>query len=161
MWRTPLARALPALLVAGGIALAGCGPSVEQQAADRAAIQQTLEDYLPKLAQAYATGDVEPLREQAVTKEVAIVSARIQEMEQQGREVRPELKSVTIEKVTAWNYSNAFVTTLEVWDLRVFAAGTSTQLSQALAQSNRVKYQLKREQGRWRILFRSIDKTFP
>ena len=75
--------------------------------------------------------------------------------------------SFTVEQVNIWNYANAFVTTIEVWDLRVFTDG-GTQLSEELGQRSRVKYQMKRvdsmefEEGEeeWLILHREIDQSF-
>ena len=43
--------------------------------------------------------------------------------------------------------NNAYATTVEVWDLRKFVAGTDRLLTEALGRSHRVKYQLKREPG--------------
>ena len=69
----------------------------------------------------------------------------------------PTFRQVTVEDVNVWNYSNAFVTTLEVWDLQILAVGTEEVLAEELAQRNRVKYQLKREEDHWRVLFRTIQ----
>ena len=65
---------------------------------------------------------------------------------------------MTIEDVRIWNYSNAYVTTLEVWDLVVYATGSDQVLASEYEQPNRVKYQLKREGDSWRILFREIQE---
>jgi hypothetical protein len=65
-----------------------------------------------------------------------------------------------VESVETWRYVNAFATAVEVWDLRVYAAGTDVLLSETLDQRNRVKYQLQREGDRWLVLFRELDATF-
>ena len=44
---------------------------------------------------------------------------------------------------------------MEVWDLRSLALGSREPLAEDLGQSNRVKYQLKREGDSWKVLFRA------
>lgn len=146
-WR--LALLLPILMLA-------CGPSPEHKAAEQAKIDAMLKEYLPKLAQAYSTRDAQVLKPLAAEKEIASVAKRIQDLADQGRVLKPSLRSFTIEDLEIWNVTNAYVTTLEIWDLHVFAAGTDTELSKELEQSNRVKYQLKREEGHWTVLYRTI-----
>jgi hypothetical protein len=65
-----------------------------------------------------------------------------------------------VESVETWRHVNAFTTTVEVWDLRVYAAGTDVILSETIDQRNRVKYQLQRQGERWLVLFRELDATF-
>ena len=110
-----------------------------------------------------------PLRERlagvlegyAAEKEIAGMEKRVDDLLLESRVIRPTVKSVEVEDVQIWNYANAFVTTREVWDLRVYAAGTDTLLSEAPDQHNRVKYQLKREgTDGWLVLFRELDTTF-
>jgi hypothetical protein len=145
------------------LALASASPSAER-ATDREAIQALLEAYLPRLARAYSSGDVEPLRELAAEREVATVHKRLLEIAAQGRTLEPELRSVVVEEVEIWRHSNAYVTTLEEWSLRVYAGASRTLISESPAQRNRVKYQVKREghgdDARWRVLYRQIEQTF-
>ena len=149
-------RALSCVLLLG--TLLACGPSERQQEVDLEDIQRYLESYLPLLGAAYATGDLEPLEEVVAIKEVARVEKRIHDLGLQGRVLAPTFRQLTIEDVNVFNFANAYVTTLEVWDVRVLAAGTDTVLAEELDQRNRVQYQLKREGGRWRVLFRSIQR---
>jgi hypothetical protein len=137
---------------------AGCGPSAERQQLNRDEIKADLEVYLPLLGEAYATGNLEPLREWAVEKEVARVRKRLDDLASQGRRLVPTFRQMTIEDVHIWNYSNAFVSTLEVWDLQILATGTENLLTEELGQRNRVKYQLEREKDHWRVLFRTIQE---
>ena len=65
-----------------------------------------------------------------------------------------------LERVKVWRHVNAYATTLEVWDLQVVAEGTDVVLSEVYNQSNRVKYQLKRRDDSWIVLFRQIEDTF-
>ncbi|MCB1057447.1 MAG: DUF4101 domain-containing protein [Acidobacteria bacterium] len=149
--------ALSLLLLAAG-SLIACGPE-EVSDADRAAIEQTLRSYLPVLAKAYADGNIEPLREFAAERELARVYSRVSELAEEGKVVEPTFKQMTIEQVVVWNHSNAYVTTLEVWDLRVFPSGSSTVLSEELDQSNRVKYQLQRRGDHWQVLARELEQA--
>jgi hypothetical protein len=137
---------------------AACGPSAERQEVNRDEIKADLEVYLPLLGEAYATGNLEPLREWAVEKEMSRVMKRLDDLVAQGRRLVPTFRQITIEDVNVWNYSNAFVTTLEVWDLQILATGTENVLAEELGQRNRVKYQLKREEDHWRVLFRTIQE---
>ena len=137
---------------------AACGPSAERQEVNRNEIKADLEVYLPLLGEAYATGNLEPLREWAVEKEMSRVMKRLDDLVAQGRRLVPTFRQITIEDVNVWNYSNAFVTTVEVWDLQILATGTENVLAEELGQSNRVKYQLKRDEDRWRVLFRTIQE---
>lgn len=141
--------------------VAGCENTEEVTPEDEAAIEALLADYLPKMASAYADGDLEVLRGLAAEKEIATLYKRINDlMNQEGRVVVPTLQSFEIEQITIWNYSNAFVTTLEVWDLEVLAAGTDQRLSGVEGQRNRVTYQLKRRDEGWEVLYRAIQTTF-
>lgn len=134
-----------------------CGSSEEKEQVNRDEIQAALESYLPILGEVYATGDLSLLEGRAAEKEIARIHKRVQDLAYQGRRLVPTFHSLTVEDSNVWNYSNCYVTTLEVWDLEVRATGTEQVLSTQLEQSNRVKYQLKREDGRWRVLFRTIQ----
>jgi hypothetical protein len=152
---------LKRILAASCLLAAACGggdPRGSEGTADRQAVQTALEAYLPLLAQAYATGELAPLQPYAAQKEVASVQKRVTDLAVQGRTLEATLRSVTVEDVRIWNYSNAYVTTHEVWDLVVYATGTDQVLASEYEQPNRVKYQLKRDGDSWRILFREIQE---
>ncbi|MEM9408214.1 MAG: transposase [Acidobacteriota bacterium] len=100
------------------------------------------------------------LEDFAVEKEIASVRKRVNDLALGGRDLRPELVSVEVEDITVWNHSNAFVTTLEIWNLHIYATGTETVLSEELGQRNRVKYQIKRREEGWQVLYRTLDTTF-
>lgn len=154
-------RALPiALLLLLAVGAGACGPSPEQLQVDREEMRRTLEAYLPKLAEAYATGNVELLRGMAVEKELARVAKLVGELAEEGVVLAPDLKELTIEDVTLWSHNNAYVTTLEVWDVRKMVLGTDRQLSEVVDQPNRVRYQLKRRPEGWEILYREVEQTF-
>jgi hypothetical protein len=152
-------RESAASLLACLLVLFGCTGSSENRAEiDREEIQAALESYLPLLGETYATGNLELLEGWAAEKEISRIHKRIEDLAVQGRTLVPTFRRVTVEEANVWNYSNAYVTTLEVWDLAVYATGTDQVLSQELEQPNRVKYQLKRENDRWRVLFRTIQE---
>jgi hypothetical protein len=149
-------------LVLGLVLVAvGCGAGAEAELeADKADIEALMSAYLPKLGEAYESGNIEVLRDYVAEKEMASLLKRIGDfMDQEGRVIAPTLQSFTLENVEIWNYANAFVTTLEVWDVRVLASGTDQVLSESLGQRNRVKYQLKRRDEGWQVLHRSIETT--
>ncbi len=146
------------LMAAAVLCAAGCQGSVESQGEERGEIEALLRAYLPKLGEAYATLDAEVLRPHAVNREIATVQARIDDLTRQGRQLRAELKSVTVEELEILRSLNAHVTTHEVWNLRVFALGTDSQLREELGQVNRVSYQLAKREGRWQVLYREIRR---
>jgi len=121
-----------------------------------------------EIMERYAELAALPLRERlnailegfAVEKEIAGLEKRANDLLAEGRVIRPTPKSLVVESVETWGYANAFATTVEVWDLRVYAAGTDVLLSETLDQRNRVKYQLQRQDDTWLVLFRELDATF-
>ncbi len=137
--------------------LSACGSAEEKQAADLESIQAALEAYLPKLAEAYSGGNALVLTDLAAPKEIARISKRIEELEAAGRVLEPEFLELTVEKVDVWGYANAFVNTVEIWNIRSYATGTHASVGEDLAKSNRVKYQFKRDGDAWLILYRTIS----
>ncbi len=148
-------RALAALSFA--LLLGACERSAERVALDEQEIETTLAEFLPMLAEAYGSGGIESLRPYAAEKELARVEKLVADLADQGRYLAPELLQLEVEESHIWNNSNAFVTTHEVWDVRMYALGTSEVLAEDLEKSYRVKYQLKRDADRWRVLFRTIQ----
>jgi hypothetical protein len=142
---------LPLLLLTA----VACSSSEKQQQIDTDSIAAALELYLPRLGRAYSTGDLAPLEGLAAQKEIAAIEKRISDLADQGRILDPVFREVTVEEAKIFNYANAYVTTVEVWDLRSLATGSREQLAEDIGQSNRVKYQLKREGDSWRVLFRA------
>ena len=134
-----------------------CGGGEEQAAADRQQIQSTLEEYLPKLAEAYASGSVQGLRGLAAEKEVAMVDKWIRDMAAEGREIRAMFGGLTIEDITTWGHANAYVTTVELWTVETWT--TSGQRLGGGERRDRVKYQMKREGDVWQILYRNRQDT--
>lgn len=151
------------LWICAGIGLlllaAGCAPPGENPEIDRGEIEMMLRAYLPKLGTAYASRDPSILADLAVPKELARIRLRVEELSEQGRIYEPEFREVTVEDVSVWNYANAFVSTLEVWDVRSFTVGSHVLVQESLGQKSRVKYQLKRKDGSWVILYRELAQT--
>ena len=139
--------------------LAGCEDMTFDEEAAKAEVEAAIRAYLPKLAEAYATSNTQPLEGLAVDKEIARVSLRISELYDEGKIYRPVFKEMTIEGLSVWRYSNAFATTVEVWDVSSFALGSDVKLGDVADQRNRVKYQLKRKDTGWVILYRDLDQS--
>ena len=137
-------------------ALLGCEGGASGGLEARDEIRATLEAYLPRLAQAYSVRDFEGMKGYAAEKEIGAIAKRIEDLTQRGRMLVAEFKDLAIEDINVWSYSNAYVTTVETWDLRVYSTGSEQLLSQELSQRTRVKYQLKRSDEGWLVLFRTI-----
>ncbi len=147
------------LLAAGAAGCAETGPDGASEE-DRIAIEIVLADYLPKLGNAYANGDFDALASGAVPKEIATVRKRVHDLEMEAsRTLRPMLKSFEIERINVWRYSNAAVTTIEVWDIDSLASGTERLLSSA-TDRYRVRYQFKRRDEGWMVIDRRIEHQF-
>ncbi len=138
--------------------LAACGQSAADKADAAASITAALEEYLPFLRKVYLDGDIETLRPYAAEKELARIHALVQSLVDQGRYLAPEFQHLTVEGTHTWNNSNAFVTTVEVWNVRMHALGSGELLAEDVGESYRVKYQLKRDRNGWRVLFRAIQE---
>jgi hypothetical protein len=161
--RSALRRSLLLVIAAGAASwVAACGGGSEAAAeVDRGQIEQLLRDYLPKMGQAYETGDFAPLQGLAAEKEIAVLQKHIGDLwDQEGRLVEAELVDFVIEDVRRVSYSIALVTTLETWNLRVKPIGSEQVLSEVENQRNRVRYQLEREDDRWKVLSRNREATF-
>ncbi len=152
--------AVASILFAGGLSgCTGTGPDGVRPE-DRTAIETVLADYLPKLGNAYATGDFEALASGAVPKEIETVRMRVNELEmEESRTLRPTLRSFEIEQIDIWRYSNAMVTTIEVWDIDSLASGTDRLLS-SVTDRYRVRYQFKRRDEGWMVIDRRIEHQF-
>jgi Fe-S cluster biogenesis protein NfuA len=149
-------RSVPSLAIVLALLLGACGGGVEDEVAARAEIQAMLESYLPELATAYSQGDARRLLDWVAEKEVARVAKLIADLEDEGRRLEPEFESVTVEDVKIWGNSNAFVTTLEVWTVKSVTLGSGQVVQEVPEKSTRVRYQMKRDGGQWRVLFRTI-----
>jgi len=138
------------------VGLVACGEGPEGSEATQAEIKQLLEAYLPRLSEAYKQEEATAVAGLAATREVAAIEKRLRDISMEGRRLEPTFRSVAIEKIKIWSYANAYVTTNEVWDIRTFASGTETMLTEQLEKRNRVKYQLKRIDGEWTVLGRFL-----
>ena len=154
MLRHQISRYVLALLLPLAL-LAGCtGPSEEEADIDRQEIEVFLEEYLPKMAEAYATGDLEPVKPYVSEREVAVLQKNIRDLATQGRTVKTELQELTIEEVNPLSHATVSLTTVEEWSVRVYAQGTENLLAEDPSQFNRVQYQLDRDDGKWTLMAR-------
>jgi len=147
------------LLAALAVALltAGCSPSQKDVEQAREEIRATLLDYLPRMAEAYRTGDVEALTDRTTERERAVLHKQITELEQRGMTMDTELLDLTIEDLNLVSHATAYVTTAENWSVRVYAVGTDRLLREDPRQFSRVRYQLERERGHWTVMGRNRD----
>jgi hypothetical protein len=127
--------------------------------ADRRGIEATLRSYAEAMAEAYRQGDPQPLAPLATERELQRVRISIEELEVEGRALRPTLRSLSIESIDRAGRTSYAVQTLEVWDLRVVALGTEQTVSDSPAQENRLWYTLLRENGDWRVLSRLLRSS--
>ncbi len=143
--------ALSALLI-----FAACSEDTSDPEEARPEIEAMLYEYLPLLGEVYAENDPNRVEGLAAAREIAAIEKRLRDIRAEGRTLSPTFQSLTIEEIKVWGYANAYVTTQEVWDIRTYSTGTDQLLTEQLAQRNRVKYQLKKIDGQWMVLFRTI-----
>jgi hypothetical protein len=148
-------------LVVAGLA-AACRPAPEEVAADREEIRAMLEAYADRLSQAYAFTDASILEGIASQREIASVAGNIEILARDGQRLATDLEELQIEKIEMVDRGNAYVQTFEVWEIRVMDLGSERMISADRDQRNRVRYQLEKEEGRWRVLWRQrIDDAAP
>jgi len=138
------------------LALASCGAGREVGADERLAIEQVLAAYAEAMAEAYRAGDAERIATVATGRERQRLEISIRELADEGRALRPELRSLTIESIERAGHTSVAVNTLEIWDLRVVTLGAEQLVSESLEQENRLTYSLIREAGKWRVLSRLL-----
>lgn len=152
--------AMALLLLVASLLVVGCGDSQKAEEVNKQEVETLLLRYLPELGRAYSERDPGLLEGMAVPKEMSKIGVRIRELSAQGRVFEPTFKTLVVEDISVWNYSNAFVTTFEVWDLKSYSLGDRILMSESLDQGNRVKYQLKRRDDSWVVLYRELDQTY-
>lgn len=153
---SPRSRSLAHALLAAALLLplAGCRPEPEEIAVEEEAIQAALQAYASRLSQAYAFTDASLLSPIASQREVAAVQRNVESLAAQGQRIATDLKEMSIEEVTMSDLAHAHVQTFEVWEIRVMDLGSERVISVDADQRNRVRYQLEREAGEWRVLWR-------
>ncbi|MBZ0100561.1 MAG: hypothetical protein K8I65_00175 [Thermoanaerobaculia bacterium] len=152
-----MTRPLRALLSLSLLAALACGRDAAREA-DRRAIETLLAQYATALTAAYESGDPSPIAAVATVREQERVLARIEELAVEGRALRPRLLAQT---VTGVDFGNASATAvaMEVWELRVVAAGSELTVSESPRQENQIVYSLIQESGRWIILQRLLKAS--
>jgi hypothetical protein len=152
MRSTPRSVVLSAAL----LLLGGCGPSAERLAAERAVVEKLLADYAVALTEAYRSGEPTGMSAVATGREIQRVRARIQELDQEGRQLVATLREQRLVELDFHRATGATAVAFETWDLRVVTAGTDQVVAESLAQQNRIVYSLSRDEGRWWVLSRLL-----
>jgi hypothetical protein len=154
------AAALAAVAVLAALALAACRPAAEEVAVEEEALRATIDRYADLLSQAYAFTDGSLLAPVASSREVAAVEANVRQLAERGQRIATDLKELEVEDIGMSDLDNAYVQTFEVWEIRVMDLGSERVISVDPNQRNRVRYQLKRLDGEWKVLWRQrLDDT--
>lgn len=154
------AAALAAVALLAALAMGACRPAAEEVAVEEEALRTTIDRYADLLSQAYAFTDASLLEPVAAQREVAAVHANIQQLAGAGQRIATDLKELEIEDIGMSDLDNAYVQTFEVWEIRVMDLGSERVISVDPNQRNRVRYQLKRLDGEWKVLWRQrLDDT--
>jgi hypothetical protein len=134
--------------------LAACRPDVQEVAVEEEAIRAVIARYADLLSQAYAFTDSSLLEPVASQRERAAVETNVRQLADQGQRIATDLKDLQIEELRMSDLDNAYVQTFETWEIRVMDLGSERVISVDANQRNRVRYQLKRQDGEWRVLWR-------
>lgn len=151
---TRTATALAACALAALALAAACRPASEEVAVEEEALRRTIDEYADRLSQAYAFTDASLLEPVAATREVAAVHANVQQLADRGQRIATDLKELEIEEIGMTDLDNAYIQTFELWEIRVMDLGSERVISVDANQRNRVRYQLKRLDGTWKVLWR-------
>ncbi len=156
-----LRRPHPAILALAAAPLLAaalaCGPSEERVREVQTEVEELLAAYLPALAEFYRTGDPAPVEGLVAPRERERVEALIRERGQEGLVIDATLQRFEIDRFDLYQHSNALLTTREVWDLRLRAAGSDRVIQDEPGKSDRYHYQVKRgDDGRWMVLSREV-----
>ena len=141
-------------------ALTACRPAEEDVAVQEDAIRGVIDRYADLLSQAYAFTDSSLLEPVASQREQAAVEANIRQLAERGQRIATDLKEMQIEEIGMSDLDNAYVQTFELWEIRVMDLGSERVVSVDPDQRNRVRYQLKRQEGEWKVLWRQrLDES--
>ena len=134
--------------------LAACRPDEQEVAVEEEAIRAVIDRYADLLSQAYAFTDSSLLEPVASQRERAAVETNIRQLADRGTRIATDLKELEIEDIGMSDLDNAYVQTFELWEIRVMDLGSERVISVDPNQRNRVRYQLKRQDGVWKVLWR-------
>lgn len=148
------------LLVLFATVLPGC-TSVDEKNEMRATeiepeIHHLLLGYLPTLGKVYASGKIEDLAPWAVKRHQLQVDKRIYDLMKKGYSVEATMLSFEILDIVSWNFTNAYVTTRETWDVRYLSTGSQQLVSEVLGRTDRAKYHIHWSGERWEVYDRQL-----
>ncbi len=146
-----------AVLALVTILLGACGSVAELDEEEvRVEVTTVLERYLPKLAEAHAAGDPSLLVDVAVEKERAALDLQLQQNADRGERLRPVLRQLAVDDVTV-SRTTAYVNTTELWDIDRLALGSEAVIQSYPRSRFKVRYQLKKDEGAWKVFFRQSE----
>jgi hypothetical protein len=134
--------------------LAACRPDEQEVAVEEEAIRAVIDRYADLLSQSYAFTDSSLLEPVASQRERAAVETNSRQLADRGTRIATDLKELEIEDIGMSDLDNAYVQTFELWEIRVMDLGSERLISIDPNQRNRVRYQLKRQDGVWKVLWR-------
>jgi hypothetical protein len=138
-------------------ALIACGPSEQVQQEARADVEELLAAYLPALSEYYRSGDSEHVEGLAAPRERDRVEWLIRDRAQEGMVIDATLQRFEIDRFDLYQHSNALLSTREVWDLRIRAAGSDRIIQEELGKTDGYRYQVKRgDDDGWMVLSREV-----
>ena len=137
-------------------ALIACGPSEQVQQEARADVEELLAAYLPALSEYYRSGDSEHVEGLAAPRERDRVEWLIRDRAQEGMVIDATLQRFEIDRFDLYQHSNALLSTREVWDLRIRAAGSDRIIQEELGKTDGYRYQVKRGDDGWMVLSREV-----
>lgn len=149
--RTVLVGALGLTILITG----GCEDTTPSPEA-RGAVEQSVENYLHALTQAYSDLNIEPIEDLATGSEVQGVRKMLRGLAGTGDRVEARLLSVEFTRVDIFREVNATVATTEVWDVTQFDAFNGREKGRNPTSIQDSIIQLRLIDGAWKITGRRV-----
>ena len=146
-----------AVLVAMVAGLAACGgPAGNADDPQRGEVEHAVDVYLEALAQAYSTFDVTPLEGVASPNEIEAVKLMLQRLSMGGDRLEARLLGYEYEGLEVFREVNATVRLVEIWDITRFDAFSGREKGHNPNSWQKTLLQLRRVDGTWIVIGRSI-----
>ncbi len=150
------------MLVVAGAALlltvSACEDTTPKPA-ERTAVEQAVNGYLQRLADAYTNMDTRVLNGLAAKGEIASVQGVLRKLGSTGDRIEASLLRVEFEKMEIFRVVNATVKTLEVWDVHRYDAFTGKEKGHNPGTIQHAVIQLRLIDGSWIVTARRVLET--